>query len=359
MVSDISTLSSLLAKTVYRREHQKADGRKLFLYGYRPPDEPAVEEFDQGGALGGELRRHPFRQDWAVYASGRQNRTFKPSALQDPLAPSRPGHPPTEIPFSHFELAVFENRFPGFAENVPASSEIAGVDTAPARGACEVVVYAPDSEGDLSTLSQDQRLLLVQTWVDRYQMHFDQGHKFVLPFENRGDEAGVTLHHPHGQIYAFPMIPAVQKQAIESFENGYDLAGNLRLWSSTYQVADAGAMTAFAPPFARFPYEIWIAPWQQRPGPWGFDLEELEGFATLLGDVTRRYDTFFGRPTPYMLSLHAAPPEFEKSFHFTAQFYPLLRSPDRLKYIASVEHATGLYTVDVLPEDSAKVLRDL
>lgn len=356
---EISSLASPLARTVYRRRHRKMDGRSLLLYGYRPPDKTPLDEVEQDVASRGELRYHPFRQDWAVYSAARQNRTFKPTAFQDPLAPSRRGHPPTEVPFDDFELAVFDNRFPGLSQTPSNSNPIEAVDTKPAHGACEVVVYSPETTGDLSTLSQDQRLLLIQAWNDRYQEHFAQGFPFVLPFENRGDEAGVTLHHPHGQIYAFPLVPSVQQRTAETFAKGYDLVRNLRLWSPNYQVAEAGPVTAFAPPFARFPYEIWIAPTRRRPGPWAFDLEEMEGFAELLGDITRRYDVFFGRSTPYMMSLHASPAGCEETFHFTAQFYPLLRAPDRLKYIATVEHATGLYTVDVMPEECAKVLRDL
>jgi len=167
----------------------------------------------------------------------------------------------------------------------------------------------------------------------------------------------VTLHHPHGQIYAFPFIPAVQKNAVNAFEGGYDLSGMIKTCEADYGIASAGGCLAYCPPYARFPYEVWIAPRERVAGLWDFSEEAQDGFAHLLGDITRRYDEFFQRPTAYMLSLHSAPAGADGSFHFTAQFYPLLRAPDRVKYLASIEQSTGVFTVDVMPESAAKTLR--
>ncbi len=335
----------------------------MMLYGYRPHDGRIAEDMLVGGPKEAELRYHPLRQDWSVYASGRQNRTFKPSTVDDPLSPTLPGGNATEIPFADFELAIFENRFPSFSglgEN--ETHEIgapAGVQTAPATGRCEVVVYAKEGTGSLATLSQERRELLVHAWIDRYRELYGAGAAYVLPFENRGEEVGVTLHHPHGQIYAFSIVPEVQRKAAEAFASGYDLAAHMQDWQGAYGVAEQSGVLAFAPPFARFPYEIWIAPTQRRTGLWDMDDAEISGFAHLLGDVTRQYDAFFGRECPYMLSLHAAPAGKHDNWHFTAQFYPLLRSADKVKYLASVEQSTGLFTVDVAPEDVACALREL
>jgi len=345
--------------TVHRRHFVKADGRDLFLYGYKPHDLPALPESHDDVAKGGELRRHPLRGEWNIYAAHRQNRTFKPSAADNPLAPSVPGLPPTEIPFTDFELAVFENKFTSLHAQAPHPNSVDGLELAPAHGRCDVIVYGPKAEGNLHTLGQAKRRLLLAAWNDRYETLFDQGCQFVLPFENRGDEVGVTLHHPHGQIYAFPFIPQVQQKAMSAFDKGYDLAADIQRYKDDYSVAQAGGVTAFCPPFARFPFETWIAPDISARGPWDFNEDQLDGFAHLLGDMTRRYDEYFQRPTAYMLSLHAAPKEANDSFHFTAQFYPLLRAPGRVKYLAAVEQATGAFTVDVMPEMAAKTLRSL
>lgn len=361
MTTDVEALDRLAQNIVWRRRFIKRDGRELLLYGYSPHRLAATEEAapDAPGPKGGELRYHPLRREWNVYAAHRQNRTFKPSAADNPLAPTRAGGPPTEIPFADFELAVFENRFSSLADAAPQPSVPDGVVAKRASGRCDVVVYSPLAEGNLATIGQERRRLLVSAWIDRYATLFAQGAEFVLPFENRGDEVGVTLHHPHGQIYAFPFVPRVQQDAAAAFAEGYDLVRAIETAGADYIIAEAGGLVAWCPPFARFPYEAWIAPRARRSGPWDFNAEEEDAFAALLGDITRRYDAHFGCATPYMLSLHAAPRGADASFHFTAQFYPLLRAPGRVKYLASVEQSTGAFTVDVMPDAAARDLRRL
>lgn len=353
------TECNVQGRTIHRRHFIKRDGRELFLYGYLEHTLQPLTEDDSAVAKGGELRYHPLRQEWNIYAAHRQNRTFKPSSADNPLAPSVPDGAPTEIPFTDFELAVFENKFTSLHPEAPQPASIDTLEMMRAGGRCEVIVYGPEATGNLYSIGQDKRRLLLAAWNDRYETHYNNGCEFVLPFENRGDEVGVTLHHPHGQIYAFPFIPRVQQDAMTAFESGYDLAKDMKTWAPDYGVAKAGGMSAFCPPYARFPFETWIAPDVASRGPWEFNEEQLDGFAHLLGDITRRYDEYFQRPTAYMLSLHAAPLKADDRFHFTAQFYPLLRAPGRVKYLASVEQSTGTFTVDVMPEMAAKTLRAL
>lgn len=354
----VSTLKRTAAgQDIYRRHHRKTDGRDLFLYGYQPHSLPRISGEDLQTTAGSELRWHPLRGEWAIYAAGRQNRTYKPSAAANPLAPSKPGAALTEIPFSDFELAVFSNRFPSLYPDAPEPNA-ENLQTHTAKGACEVIVYSPDASGSLATLTQERRRLLVEAWIDRYEAMFAAGSAFVLPFENRGDEVGVTLHHPHGQIYSFPVIPAPQQQAVKAFEDGYDLSADVKSWGENYWIQQAGGLVSYAPRFGRFPYEVWISALEPVSGPWAFNEEQTDGFAHLLGDTVRRYDAFFGRETPCMLSLHAAPYGRDGTFQFTAQYYPLLRAPDRVKFLASVEQATGVFTVDIMPRDAAEKLRD-
>jgi len=360
MIEKPKTLPSTIeGRPIYRRDFTKSDGRNLFLYGFNPHELQALPEEAGDVAKGGELRFHPLRGEWNLYAPHRQNRTFQPSQADDPLAPSVLDASPTEIPFEDFELAVFENKFTSLHAEAPIPPSIGSTKTRQAKGHCDVVVYSPKAKGNLHSIGQSQRRLLLEAWNDRYDALFAAGHKYVAPFENRGDEVGVTLHHPHGQIYAFPFIPRVQKSAATAFEEGFDLAANIAETAADYGVASVGGISAYCPPFARFPYEVWIAPQIRRAGPWEFNETEKDGFAHLLGDITRRYDELFQRPTPYMMTLHAAPLGHQSKFHFSAQFYPLLRAADRVKYLASVEQSTGVFTVDVMPEMAAETLRAL
>lgn len=357
MNDHIQLARAIGGRPIHRRSFAKADGRMLRLYGRVAHNlEPHAQVTDDL-AQGGELRYHPLRGEWNVYAAHRQNRIFKPTAADDPLAPSLPGGPATEIPFSDFELAVFDNKFAAFHSSASKAAALAGISAEPARGACDVVVYDPAGTGSLFTIGADRRQVLIAALIDRYEALFAQGCDYVLPFENRGDEVGVTLHHPHGQIYGFERVPLVQQRAVDAFAGGYDLAHEITAAMPDYGLGEDGGMAAFVPRFARFPYEVWLAPRQRREGPWDCTDSELEGLAHWLGEVTRRYDALFKQSAATMMAFHAAPRGGAVGFHFTVQFYPLLRAPGRVKYLASVEQHSGVFTVDVMPEAAAMALR--
>ena len=342
----------------YRRDHQKADGRPLSLYGYTPPEGPALEELLKPETVPGELRRDPLRNTWAIYAPHRQSRTFQPSSADDPLAPARRGAPTTEIPFEDFEIAVFENRFPSLALNGEAQP-LSPWALGPATGQCEVVAFSKDAVGSLGSLSEQRRVLLIEALIDRYRQLHEAGFAYVMPFENRGAQVGVTLPHPHGQIYAFAKVPEPQATAAKAFQEGFDLIGEHASWDSAFDIATDGDLVAFCPPFARFPYETWIMPKVRCSGPAALSASGVHSLARLLAEVPRKLDALFGEPMPYMMSFQAAPRGAEESFQFTVQFYPVLRAAGRLKFLASVEQFTGVFTVDVVPEDAAQRLRAL
>lgn len=340
------------------RTHRKLDGRRLLLYGRASHTLPALQEGSGAGGGQPHLRWHPLRGEWTAYAPHRQGRTFLPPSEFCPLCPTRPQRVPTEIPFSDFEVAVFENRFPAFVRDPLETPDIVA-PVQPAVGVCEVVVYTSQHEGSAASLSQDRRELLVRVWSERYrELYGLERVQFVMPFENRGEIVGVTLHHPHGQIYAYPFVPPVLQRESEAFRKAPVLRDLLSDLDPTYVVTENEGSIAIVPPFARFPYEVWIIPKRVQPGPWTFENAEVIAFAKIWGDVVGRYDALFGRPFPYVMVLHAAPRGEESSFHFHAEFYSPQRSADRLKYLAGTELGAGTFTVDVLPEDAARALRD-
>lgn len=342
----------------FKRIHVKPGGRALSLYGWRPQDRPAAAEMEPEAPPQPHLRWHPLRGEWVAYASHRQERTFKPPPEFCPLCPSRAGGILGEIPFEDFEIAVFENRFPAFHPDAAPPAEERPTATAPARGLCEVVVYSAAHSGSLASLTPERRDLLVRVWADRYRdLLGREGVRFVMPFENRGEEVGVTLHHPHGQIYAFPFVPPAVEKAVAAFREGpvlLDLRGRA---GDAYDIAGDDRSVAFVPPFARFPHEVWVMPRAFHPGPWTFSDAEFASFGAVLGAVVARYDALFGRPMPYIMTLYAAPGGEEDHFHFHAQFYPYLRTAERLKYLAGCEQGAGTFLVDGLPEEMAERLR--
>lgn len=353
-----SVLLKGCARDFYRRDHRKADGRLLSLYGYQPHSGLPGRELLRAAVETSEIRYDPLRQSWAIYAPHRQSRTFQPGASSDPLAPASATRGATEIPFEAFEVAIFENKFSSLT-SATVAGELSPWATKPATGRCEVVVYSSEDEGNLTSIGQNRRLLLLEALCDRYRDLYASGAAYVLAFENRGQQVGVTLPHPHGQIYAFDQLPEPQARAQAAFSQGYDLIGAHRSWGGQFDIASDEDWVAFAPPFSRFPYETWLMPRTSCAGPWALDRAGLESLARLLGEIPRRLDSLFGQPMPYMMSFQVAPQIDDADFQFTVQFYPVLRDTDRLKYLASVEQFTGVFTVDVVPEVAAQKLRCL
>lgn len=342
---------------MHKRIYEKKDGRNLYLYGLSPHTLPPLQEGEHTEQARSHARWHPLRQEWVVFAVSRQGRTFLPPKEYDPLAPSRSGGFPTEIPFEDFEIAVFQNRWPSLSPNAGEAPDNLVIPTRDARGDCEVIVFTPEHSGSIATLCSRRRELLVQVWADRYlDLYARENIQYVMPFENRGEQTGVTLHHPHGQIYAYPWVPPILQKELDAFQQSpvlLDLLPNLQ----PYTVLEDECTMACVPPYARYPYELLLFPKQFNPGPWAFSPAQTRSFAKALGQVVQKLDSLFDRPMPYVMALHAAPKGAETVFHFHVEFYPALRTADKLKYLAGTEIAAGTFAMDALPEETARTLR--
>ena len=355
---------------LHKRTLAKPDGRSLVLYA-RAPIPEGIEAPSPGVTPPGNkthLRWHPLRGEWVAYASHRQNRTFLPPPEYNPLAPTADPENPTEVPAGPWEVAVFENRFPTLtlAAEEPAPPSI--VDTRPGKGVCEVVVFTQDPKGSLGGLPLAHLELILEVWADRYRelgSHDDV--QYVFPFENRGVEVGVTLHHPHGQIYAYPFVPPIparelaqQKAYLEEHGRGLleDLIRN-ELEDGRRLLYTGERALAWMPVCARYSYEVWIAPRRPAASVADLDAEERADFARALKTVLMKYDALWDKPFPYILLFHQAPTDGQPhpEAHLHIEIYPAYRMPGRLKYLAGSEIGAGVFTADTLPEDKVEELR--
>jgi UDPglucose--hexose-1-phosphate uridylyltransferase len=344
----------------------KPDGRDLVLYG-RAPIDPALQAPMAGarGDAGAELRWHPLRGEWVVYAAHRQRRTYLPPPDWNPLAPSRDPDHPTEVPAGAWDVAVFENRFP--ALGAPDGTLAHGEDRMPCGGRCEVVVFSQDPETSLAELPVDRLELILAVWGERTRALAARADvAYVFAFENRGVEVGATLHHPHGQIYAYPFVPPIAARALERelayhAYHGRTLVEDLVAAEVAQDVrtvhVGAGAV-AFVPVCARWAYEIWVAP--RRPVASIADVGDdvRLDLARALSRALRKLDGLWQRPMPYVLALHQAPARGAHPYaHLRIEIYPWQRLPGRLKHLAGSEVGAGTFTADTLPEDTAAELR--
>ena len=344
-------------KKIYKRKFKRNDNRQLLLYGYKEHTELNSTELDITPPPTPHMRWNPSREEWVTYSATRKVRTAFPPREYCPLCPGAELDFPTEVPFKDFEVAIFPNRWASFNTNTENIS-IDGLDVKPSNGKCEVVVYSPNHSDTLAQMSLDRIELLFYSWSDRYQNLLSQNDiKYVMPFENRGEECGVTLHHPHGQIYAFPFIPPIIKKEVDAFSKDNFILKLMKSLEKKYYVYQDDHVIAAVPPFARYAYEVWIIPKRQIAGPWQFTDQEYNSFAVALQKVVKGYDSFLGRTCPYIMGLHAAPNLEDNNFHFHMEFYPPLRHGDKPKVLAGSESMAGVFIMDVFPEETAIELR--
>jgi len=354
---------------MYKLALTKPDGRPLLLYARHPIEhvDPAPSPSSEPFAPNAHLRWHPLRGEWVAYATHRQNRTFLPPAEYSPLAMTvDPAHP-TELPRGDYDVAVFENLFPtltGRAHDPPKTI----VDTRPALGACEVVVFTNDPTASLGSLPLWHLDLIIEVWADRYrELGARDDVQYVFPFENRGVEVGVTLHHPHGQIYAYPFIPPIPARELAEqrtfFEaNGRGLIESLvdaELRGGTRVIYAGPHAAAFMPAFARYSYEVWVATRAAVASVADLSAEVRCDFARALKTVLLKYDALWQRPFPYVMAIHQAPTDGNDhpEAHLHVEFYPAYRMRGRLKYLAGSELGAGVFTADTDPDEKAAELR--
>ena len=317
-----------------------------------------------------ELRWNAHLGEWTITSSVRMERTYHPPADFCPLCPTAPGAFETEIPEPDFDLVVFENRFPSLFDPAP-EPEIAGTElspVAPSHGRCEVVVYTPGHSGSFGELPLDRLFRLALVWQDRYrELGALEFVDYVYIFENRGREVGVTLDHPHGQIYAFPYLPPFIERELELAGEYHARTGACLTCAMLAEevadgrriVAENDHFVAYIPFAARYPYETMVAPREHRASLAEMGEEELWSLVAVLKAMAQGYDALFDEPLPYMMVFHQAPTDGRAwpGAHFHVEFHPLQRSAGKLKYRASVESGAGSFINDSLPEDKAPELR--
>jgi UDPglucose--hexose-1-phosphate uridylyltransferase len=300
-----------------------------------------------------ELRFEELRGEEVAYAIHRQERTFLPARDHCPLDPTRPGGPQTEIPFAQFEIVVFDNRSPAF--ETP-------------EGAAEVVVYTDDHDASFASLEAERAEALMWVWRHRYaELGARADIDYVFIFENRGVEVGVTLHHPHGQIYGYPFVPPIARleRAADARLGGCAPCALLaRELEDGRRIVHANeAVVVYVPYAARWAYEAHVVMREHRASLLDCEAHELALLAAALQALARGYDALFERAFPYVMAVHqapttGAPAAGEREGHLHVEFYPPLRTADKLKYLAGSEQGAGTFISDTLPEESAAKLRE-
>jgi len=318
-----------------------------------------------------ELRWNPILKKWVIIATQRQNRIYKPPKDYCPLCPSKKGGLLTEVPEENYDIVVFENKFSSLQKNPldPIASDNQFFRHGKARGNCEVVLFTSDHDGVMSAKPLSRFVKLVKVWRDRYRELGDKDYiDYVFIFENKGEEVGVTLYHPHGQIYAYPFIPPIIEQELNSSKEYLEKEGQCLFCKNLEEEKEDGkriiisndSFTAFVPFFASFSYEVHLYTNRHLPSMNDFTEKEVIDLAVILKTILMKYDNLFGFVLPYIMAIHQQPTNGtgHEYSHFHIEFYPPYRTKDKLKYLAGSELGAGTFINNSLPEEKAGELRN-
>lgn len=317
------------------------------------------------------IRIDPLTGSHVALAAHRMNRTFLPPADEDPLAPAGRGTVPSEIPEPEYDVVVFENRFPSLQGPLEVyRDEPLFHETSPG-GRCEVVCFTSDWKGSFAELGHRRARTVIEAWAHRTrELSRLDGVAQVFPFENRGEEIGVTLHHPHGQIYAYPYLPPetaeVARQARDWAERtGGDLLGDVleaELEEKVRIVAETDSWVAYVPYAAKWPVEFMVMPRRAARDFTELTDAEKDELTDLYLDLLGRLNRFFEpvKHLPYIAAWHQAPVRGgEDISRMRLHVFSLLRAPGKLKYLAGSESAMGAWINDTTPERIAQRLREV
>lgn len=318
----------------------------------------------------GEVRYDALTDEWVAVAAHRQARTHLPPADQCPICPTTAANP-SEIPAADYDVAVFENRFPSLGPAVGSiPAQPAWGTTGPAYGRCEVVSFTPDHTGSFSGLGSTRARTVIEAWAHRTEaLSALPGIKQVFPFENRGADIGVTLHHPHGQIYAYPYVTpragtigTAARKHFDAHDGRSTLTGSLlrsEREDGSRMVLEGTNFSAYVPFAARWPLEIHLVPHRQVPDLAGLSGEEKDELAVVYLDLLQRLDALYPTPTPYIAAWHQAPLDalLRPAGYLHLQLTSPRRAADKLKYLAGSEAAMGAFINDTTPESVAERLR--
>lgn len=312
-----------------------------------------------------ELRWHPLIKDWVMIASHRQNRPQMPKNW----CPFCPGS--GKVP-DDFDVYKYDNDFPALSMDPPVPDDIATelYKTREAYGKCEVILYSPKHTITLPELPVSHVKKLVDLWTERFvELSKDEKIKYIFIFENRGEVVGVTMPHPHGQIYGYPFIPKKLELELEACKEHYEEKKSCLVCDMLKDEINAGErlifenddFIVFLPFFTEYPYGVYIASKKHKQNLTQFSESEKLNLAKTIRDTAGTLDALFDTEFPYMMCMHQEPVncgDFKDYYHFHIEFFPPMRSADKQKFNASSETGAWAHANPTKPEEKAVELRE-
>ncbi len=365
--------SKKLSAGIIRNNREMADGRTIRYYDTANQSRTAIDNRPiEVQPTIGELRLDPLVNEWVAMASHRQGRIFLPPKELCPLCPTS-AELLTEVPESDFEVVVFDNRSPSLRPPIGdwALPDCVGPDTdlGTAAGKCEVICFTADHGKSFKDLTPARVRVLLEAWIDRTEELSREPYiEHIAPFENRGEEIGVTLSHPHGQIYAYSYLPPRVEKMLAAARSYKESTGKIlfdeiiarEMREHERIIAQNDHWIAFVPYASRYPFEIHLAPVNSVADLTELTAEARDSFPAIALEIMNRLDGVFGIEMAYIAAWHQAPVRTGRDvMRLHWQITSVRRAPGKLKYLAGSESAMGAFIMDMRPEQSAAQLRDV
>lgn len=362
------------------------------LWAKRPAEILGDESNNQGSADGS--------------ADGSAQSRIDPFAGRKPQCEYQDG----EIPDEDYDVVVFENRYPAMAQVAGVPNTTTYVDgnplwkQAPAAGRCEVICFSSNENMLPANLSVLRMRTIVEAWAFRTaEISQIEGIEQIYPFENHGSQIGVTLHHPHGQIYAYPFIAPRLEQELRHTEAYFERTGsnllkdlmNSEIEAKKRVIMHNHSWVAYVPAAARWPLEVHVAPVRDVLTLDQLDDQERWDLAQIYITLLKRANKFFGLSSsnagdssaksfassaafdlssgasdanssdfvdlPYVAAWHQAPVHDSRRSHYrlNLQFFSFMRDANKIKYLAGSEAGMASWISDTTPELIASRFQEL
>jgi len=314
-----------------------------------------------------ELRWNPLIEDYVMIASHRQSRPVMPKGY----CPFCPGS--GKVP-EIYTVYKYDNDFPALSQNPLDPDEVTGdskiYKTLPSYGKCEVILFSPEHESSICEFSVEHIREIVDVWNERFiELSKDEKIKYIFIFENRGELVGVTMPHPHGQIYGYSYLPKKIELETNSFSK-YNRENNSCMFCDINKdevdfgqriIYENESFLVYIPFFCEYPYGVYITSKKHRSNIAELDDKEKTDLALTFKMVTGMYDSIFDKKFPYMMCMHNAPVnsgDVSEVYHFHVEFFPPLRAENTQKFNASSETGVWAHCNPTAPEEKAAEMRE-
>lgn len=325
-------------------------------------------------------RKNPLTNQWVLVSPHRNNRpwlgatetsnseklpVFEPSC---PLCPDNTranGEKNPDYEYTHVFVNDFGALTPAQDNPVPAPDPLFTAEKA--EGECRVVCFSPDHSKTLPELTQAELEAVVHTWKASF-IELSARYDNVHIFENKGEIMGCSQPHPHGQIWAHNHQSTEIAQE-DNCQRTYHQTHQSNLLADyvAREVSDGSRVVcqnehwlAVVPFWAAWPFETLLVSKDDLRHFGAINDEQSTALASILKELTTRYDNVFNCSFPYSMGWHSAPLNQESDSHWRlhAHFYPpLLRSATVKKHMVGYEMLAESQR-DLSAETAAKILRD-